>query len=495
MWRLLVAVPLLLGVAGPSTAAPGPPSTPPARTELAMPPDRVMASLNEAIAWYRQARGAMRSVNGATGPIFSRDDEQAALHLLQRAFDVAHGEAALLAPQKESPGAGAKPASDQRGAQVESSVRQDEDDVTQLEKRLGTVPAAQRTAVARDLAAASLRLELDRTRLQFLTSLEQLDASVTSGDTDLPHRIEALQESIPELRSQAPEPAPGTSAQAATSTWTLVHRLIALQRSRGSLKDLSRATNSLARTVDSDARTVRETVAPIMGRLRSLAKAPGTEGRSIADDEQEFHELLDRLKLLRAVVLPLRQESALAHRYASEITSRQSALDRQSLQLLQDLGVELIGVVIALVVIGVVALVWRIAVVRYVTDAYRRRLLLNARNVAAVVAIALVLVFHFTTELAALVTALGFAAAGIAFALQNVILAVAGYFSIVAPNGIRVGDRVSLQGPFGYVHGEVSDIGLVRIKLRELTGDPPQPTGRIVVFPNSVVFTGSFFKS
>jgi small-conductance mechanosensitive channel len=71
---------------------------------------------------------------------------------------------------------------------------------------------------------------------------------------------------------------------------------------------------------------------------------------------------------------------------------------------------------------------------------------------------------------------------------------VAGYFSMMAPNGIRVGDRVSLQGPFGYVHGEVLEIGFVRVRLRELAGDPLLPTGRIVVFPNSVVFTGSFFK-
>ena len=94
----------------------------------------------------------------------------------------------------------------------------------------------------------------------------------------------------------------------------------------------------------------------------------------------------------------------------------------------------------------------------------------------------------------ALVAALDFAAAGIAFTLQNVILAVAGYFSMMAPNGIRAGDRVSLQGPFGYVHGEVIEIGLFRLRLRELIGEQLAPTGRIVVFPNSVVFTGSFYK-
>ena len=53
---------------------------------------------------------------------------------------------------------------------------------------------------------------------------------------------------------------------------------------------------------------------------------------------------------------------------------------------------------------------------------------------------------------------------------------------------------MSLQGPFGYVHGEVIEIGFVRVRLRELSGDTLQPTGRIVVFPNSVIFTGSFFK-
>ena len=129
-----------------------------------------------------------------------------------------------------------------------------------------------------------------------------------------------------------------------------------------------------------------------------------------------------------------------------------------------------------------------------VADASRRRLLLTLRTIVVTTALTLVIVFHFASELTALVTALGFAAAGIAFALQNVILALAGYFSMVAPNGIRVGDRVSLQGPFGYVRGEVLDIGLVRIRLRELDGEPLRPTGRIVVFPNSVVFTGSFFK-
>jgi small-conductance mechanosensitive channel len=204
--------------------------------------------------------------------------------------------------------------------------------------------------------------------------------------------------------------------------------------------------------------------------------------------------LLERRKLLAAVVLPLREESALARRYAADLKGWSEVIDRESRQALQGLALDLIGVVVALAIIFVGGVLWRVGVIRYVTDATRRRLLLTIRSVVVTVAIALVLIFHFTSEMTALVTVLGFAAAGIAFALQNVILAVAGYFMMVAPNGIRVGDRVSLQGPFGYVHGEVTEIGFVRIKLQELVGDPLHPSGRIVVFPNSVVFTGSFFK-
>jgi len=269
--------------------------------------------------------------------------------------------------------------------------------------------------------------------------------------------------------------------------------LIGIYHARGSLDQLDERTKALERRVGSDLQAARASMRSIMDQLRALTTDP-SPGGSLADGQRQFRDLLERSKLLGAGVLSLREESALVHRFAGDLQGWKGAIDRDRWQVLQALGMGLIGVVIALVAILVGGMLWRVAAVRYVHDTYRLRLLLMARNVVVLTAMALVLVFHFASELTALVTGLGFAAAGIAFALQNVILALAGYFSMVAPNGIRVGDRVSLQGPFGYVRGEVLDIGLVRIRLRELDGEPLRPTGRIVVFPNSVVFTGSFFK-
>jgi hypothetical protein len=463
-------------------------------SERPVTPDRVIAALNQTLAWYREARVAMRAV----GTVFAREDEQTALAVLRRAFETARAQAAVLAagsgPAPEAQQAKAGPLAGKR-AQVNAAIQTDQQEVERLRQLLRTAPAARRAAVQDDLAAATNRLELDRVRLDFLTKLEESDVSSPDTDADLAHQIQTLQESVPELRSaNTSSPAATSPASGATGgNWGSVQRLIGIYHARNSLDQLGESTKALERRIGSDLQAAQASLRPVMGQLRALTADP-SPGGSLADGQRQFRDLLERGKQLGAVVLSLREESALVHRFAGDLQGWKGAVDRDRWQVLQALGIGLIGVVIALAAILVGGVLWRVAAERYVHDAYRRRLLLMARNFVVVTAMALVLVFHFASELTALVTGLGFAAAGIAFALQNVILALAGYFSMVAPNGIRVGDRVSLQGPFGYVQGEVLDIGLVRIRLRELDGEPLRPTGRIVVFPNSVVFTGSFFK-
>lgn len=84
--------------------------------------------------------------------------------------------------------------------------------------------------------------------------------------------------------------------------------------------------------------------------------------------------------------------------------------------------------------------------------------------------------------------------AGVAVALQNVILSIAGYFFLIGKFGLRIGDRVQISG----VTGEVVEIGLVRIHVMELGGNggDVQPTGRVVAFSSSFVFqpTAGMFK-
>jgi small-conductance mechanosensitive channel len=72
--------------------------------------------------------------------------------------------------------------------------------------------------------------------------------------------------------------------------------------------------------------------------------------------------------------------------------------------------------------------------------------------------------------------------------MQSVLVSVVGYFFLIGKYGIRVGDRIQI----GAVVGDVIDLGLVRMHLRELNPQGPlEPTGRVVAFANLVVFQAS----
>jgi hypothetical protein len=456
-----------------------------------------MASLQRIVDWYEDVRIVMQSAKGVLDTELAHGEVQTAQRAVQRAFDAARARAAVLAQEDRARSPGTPPRSRRadRRAQLQAAVEQGERDIARLRARVRTAPAATRQALEHELAAASNQRELGRVQLDFLTKLDQFDSA--GEEVDLPSQIQALQDAVPELRSSGAAPtvvAAAPSAGSPSGVWALIYRLLALQRSRSELRELTRTTSRIVQDTDAEVQATRQSIRPVMARLRTLAKDPAANGTDLVAGQKEFHDLLERAKLLGAVMLPLREESALLHRYATDVQGLTRAVDGEIGQAFRGLALELVGVCIVLAVIFVGSVLWRVAAVRYVTNVYHRRLLLTARHMVVVTAIVLVLVFRFMSELTALVAALGFVAAGIAFALQNVILAVAGYFSMVAPNGIRVGDRVSLQGPFGYVHGEVIEIGVVRTRLQELAGEPLRPTGRIMVFPNSVAFTGSFIK-
>src|SRR5207237_4827995 len=125
---------------------------------------------------------------------------------------------------------------------------------------------------------------------------------------------------------------------------------------------------------------------------------------------------------------------------------------------------------------------WRQTTFRYVHDVRRRYQFLLLRRVAMWTAVVLIVVLAFATQLGSAVTFAGLLTAGVAVALQNVIVSVVGYFFLIGKYGLRVGDRVQISG----VTGEVVEIGLVRIHLMELGGSGGnRRRGRVVTFSSS----------
>jgi len=98
----------------------------------------------------------------------------------------------------------------------------------------------------------------------------------------------------------------------------------------------------------------------------------------------------------------------------------------------------------------------------------------------------------FSDRLGGLNIALGLAGAGIAFALQEVITSIAGWFAIIFSSFFKTGDRISLGG----VKGDVIDIGVLRTTVMEIGEwvDGDLYNGRVVRVANSFVFKEPVFN-
>ena len=102
------------------------------------------------------------------------------------------------------------------------------------------------------------------------------------------------------------------------------------------------------------------------------------------------------------------------------------------------------------------------------------------------------LMIIFSDKLGGLNVTLGLAGAGIAFALQEVITSIAGFFAIIFTNFFKTGDRIRLGG----VKGDVIDIGVLRTTVMEIGEwvDGDLYNGRVVRVANSFVFKEPVFN-
>ncbi len=104
----------------------------------------------------------------------------------------------------------------------------------------------------------------------------------------------------------------------------------------------------------------------------------------------------------------------------------------------------------------------------------------------------ILLTIVFSDRLGGVTMVLGVAGAGIAFAMQEVIVSFAGWVAIMFGGFYKTGDRVELGG----IKGDVMDIGVIRTTIME-TGewvDGDLYNGRMVLVANSFVFKSPVFN-
>jgi small-conductance mechanosensitive channel len=120
---------------------------------------------------------------------------------------------------------------------------------------------------------------------------------------------------------------------------------------------------------------------------------------------------------------------------------------------------------------------------------YRAR---KALNFTVYLLMILVVIIVFNDKINNLGVALGMVGAGIAFALQEVIMSIAGWINILTAGTISIGQRVKI----GNIKGDVIDIGVFSTTLMEVGEwvDGDLYNGRIAIITNSFVFKDEVHK-
>ncbi len=114
-------------------------------------------------------------------------------------------------------------------------------------------------------------------------------------------------------------------------------------------------------------------------------------------------------------------------------------------------------------------------------------------NFTVVFVVVMILLFSYLDNVSYLVTILGFASAGIAIALKDWFMSIFGWMVIVTSGSIQVGDRIKVTRNGLETVGDVLDISLFKITIREditLTSYMVnRRTGRIFFIPNNYIFS------
>jgi small-conductance mechanosensitive channel len=493
---------LLVVAAGLAQTAPNAPAS------TMLSGDDIISFLNQSIVWSRQVSAEQQLVTEPSDTLFLNDSRQTADQVVRLAFDFARAQAQA---SQQGTAAGTKQTATSQYQRLIDSANQADQKVKSLQQELEGFRQQLLTATGRKRATLQAlisetqgEVELYQTRRDTLRNMLQFATATTSsglGSGGLLSQVEELARGVPAANAAketdtstaavrnstgALSAAPRDRKETPNGIFSLTTDLFTLRRKLRTLDENLRQTDLLAQ----NAKNLR---APLVAKIRELTQAgdelagqPDSQDPAVlAQQRKQLDAITGQFKQVSASLLPLGKQSILLDVYKRTATNWRNSVDNQYQSEWKGLLVRLVGLAVVVGALLGVSQLWRRAIFRYITETRRRYQFLLIRRIVMWCVIAIIVATAFASELGAVTTFAGLLTAGIAVALQNVILSIAGYFFLIGRYGVRVGDHVNING----VAGEVVDIGLVRLQLMEVTSGPaPRPTGRVVAFSNAVVF-------
>jgi small-conductance mechanosensitive channel len=465
--------------------------------------EKVINHLNAVIKLYRDASAELQ-IGGAPSDVIYEDSEKDfTAQVVQLAFQAARAEAAAIRATEKNgaPNTSSAQSSAQVEARNKARIADVQSKIDALDKQISSAPKNKRDALIAQKQALEGELNLDNAVQDVIQKRAAfMENGGDTGAEGLDGRINQLAHSVPGVFAATTDQKSGTQLKPTDANRQtpsgLVSQALALYGAITSvhqIDQLNEQTAGVRQTANDLRQPLRDALAADIKKARDLTDQ-ATSGKVPPASPQQFHDLTDHFKRLSAVVLPLSQEIVVLDQSSANLVEWRTAILRESKYAARALFVRVGMILLALGIVLALSEMWRRLTYKYIHDARRRRQFLLMRRFVVGFLIGVVLILGFVSEFSSLATFAGFVTAGIAVGLQSVLLSVAAYFFVVGRYGIHVGDRVSVSG----VTGDVIDISLIRLYLIELagTGIDLYPTGRVVVFSNSVLFqaTTPLFK-
>lgn len=476
----------------------------------------IVEYLAETISWYRGTAVEKQIATEPSDVTFLHENRRIAGGIVRLAFDYAR-----LVERRESKQSKGNQTQEQAGAPSQSQrliqaaakadqqIEQSQRELQSLRQKMTTTPRKQRPALESLIEETQSELAFRQARRDALREILQFTAGTSSEGINLRTQIEDLARSVPAALSGADDTSPeqnmteqasagispSQSNRQALGIWGLVAELLRLSRKEHTLGQQLQSTDRLILTA-------RQLRGPLAANLRNLIQSgdqlaeqtPAGDSAAVTQQKRQMDALTAQFKEVSSGLLPLRKQGVLLRQYKTTLTNWRDAVHSEHGEVLRSFLIRLGMLVLIIAAVFALGTVWRRAIFRYVQETRRRYQYLLFRKIVIWIVVGTIIALSFVTELGSVATFAGLLTAGVAVAMQNVILSVAGYFFLIGKYGIRVGDRVQIAG----VTGEVVDIGIVRFHLLELGsgGRDAQPSGRVVAFSNSIVFqpTSGVFK-
>ena len=150
-------------------------------------------------------------------------------------------------------------------------------------------------------------------------------------------------------------------------------------------------------------------------------------------------------------------------------------------------------ILLSIALVFVVSFLIKMALKKYFSQNESFYMLNKVINFILVFIIIMIVLFSYIENVTYLITILGFASAGIAIALKDWFMSLFGWMVIVTSGSIQVGDRIKVTRNGLEVVGDVLDISLFKITIREditlTTYTVNRRTGRIFFIPNNYIFS------